>query len=324
MKCRICDNEANNQLYEVREMMYGYRDVFRYFQCPSCGCLQIEEIPVDIFKYYRDDYYSLKPVTRPTKRKFKNALIRLRDRYAAFGEGLIGRFLCVRYPNASLKWASLVPINRDAHILDVGCGSGALLFLLGDLGCKNLLGIDPFIATDVEYESGLRILKKSVHEVGGKWNLIMFHHSFEHVPDPLATLQAVSGLLTPNGCCVIRVPTVSSYAWEHYRVNWVQLDAPRHCYLHSVESMRFLAQRAGLELCKTVYDSTSFQFSGSEQYRMDIPLLGELAEYKKPRAPIFTKRQLAAFAVRAAELNECARGDQAAFYLRKPQAVKQL
>jgi len=38
----------------------------------------------------------------------------------------------------------------------------------------------------------------------------------------------------PGGWCVIRIPTVSSFAWEHYREQWVQLDAPRHFFLHKV------------------------------------------------------------------------------------------
>lgn len=60
MQCRICGNQQNNKEYEVQEMMLGYKDSFLYLQCSMCDCLQIEEIPSDISKYYSDNYYSYK------------------------------------------------------------------------------------------------------------------------------------------------------------------------------------------------------------------------------------------------------------------------
>ena len=41
-----------------------------------------------------------------------------------------------------------------------------------------------------------------------------------------------------------------------------------------MESMKYLGILAGLELAKVVFDSTAFQFWGSEQYRKGIALAG--------------------------------------------------
>lgn len=60
MKCRICGNNKNNKIYQVKEMMFGFRDKFDYFQCATCNCLQISEIPCEISKYYPDNYYSFR------------------------------------------------------------------------------------------------------------------------------------------------------------------------------------------------------------------------------------------------------------------------
>mgnify|MGYP000938470375 CR=1 FL=1 len=38
--------------YVAREMMIGMREEFRYFQCANCDCLQIEEVPVNMDKFY--------------------------------------------------------------------------------------------------------------------------------------------------------------------------------------------------------------------------------------------------------------------------------
>lgn len=91
----------------------------------------------------------------------------------------------------------------------------------------------------------------------------MFHHSFEHISDPLEALETVRSLLAPNGRCLIRVPVVS-WARNEYGANWVQIDAPRHFFLHTEKSMEILAEKVGLEITRVEYDSTEFQFWGSE------------------------------------------------------------
>jgi hypothetical protein len=149
----------------------------------------------------------------------------------------------------------------------------------------------------------------------------MFHHSFEHIADQKGTLDAVVRLLAPGGVCLIRVPVASSYAWEHYGVDWVQLDAPRHFFLHTEESLRRLAGDVGLEIAKVIYDSNAFQFLGSELYRRGIPLSSTAPSDVHARAEAFTRDELAAFGRRASDLNAEGRGDQAAFYMRKRAAA---
>jgi len=315
MKCKICSNEKENKTYEVREMMFGYQDVFRYFQCSMCDCLQIEAFPQNISKYYPDDYYSYQ--RSPYQNKIRGLLMRLRDKYALFGEGLIGKLLYAKYPKDNLSCLSLCSVKKDTTILDVGCGVGGLLYSLCELGVKNLLGVDPFNEKDIQYENGLSIRKMDIYDVEGLWDIVMFHHSFEHMPDPAETLKTAARLLSPGGRCVIRIPIASSYAWGHYGVHWVQLDAPRHFYLHSVRSMSILSEQAGLDLYKVVYDSTSFQFWGSEQYTKAIPLRDKRSYAVNPKTSIFSKWEISLFTQRAKELNAIGQGDQAVFYLQK-------
>jgi SAM-dependent methyltransferase len=250
------------------------------------------------------------------KNPVKRFLRRMRDRYAVFGRGVLGRFLYRRFPNEPLRSLSGVSgLTPTSRILDVGCGSGSTLFTLREMGFQALLGIDPYLDRDIEYQNGLTILKKSLAEVSGEWDVVTFHHSFEHAADPLGLLQAAARLLAKGGVCLIRMPTVPCYAWEHYGVNWVQLDAPRHCFIHSPRSMQRLAEQAHLQVTKIVYDSTAFQFWGSEQYVRGIPLASEQSYANNPGRSIFSAKEMSDFAERAQLLNREKRGDSAAFYL---------
>ena len=97
----------------------------------------------------------------------------------------------------------------------------------------------------------------------------------------------------------------------------MQLDAPRHLFLHSVDSIRLLAAKSSLELVGVVYDSTSFQFWGSEQYARGVSLRDERSHRMNPDGSIFSARQMREFEKRAERLNAEGRGDQGAFYLKR-------
>lgn len=316
MNCRVCGNAAGNTAHRLREMMFGYRDEFDYMECAACKCVQIVDIPSSISKYYPSTYHSFAPVG--PRRRFRRLPAKLRDRYALSRRGMIGKLLSRRSPpDPALESLARINPTDGMRILDVGCGSGLLLNALADLGFRNLLGVDPFLPGDVQRDNGVKLLKTSLSGITGEFDVIMFHHSFEHLADPHESLNAAQRLLSPGGHCVIRMPTVTCYAWRYYGTNWVQLDAPRHFCIHSVESVRILADRSGLELSEIKYDSTAFQFWASEQYGRDISLYDPRSYAVAPGRSIFTKKQIEVFQRRAAELNGADMGDQAVFYLTK-------
>jgi hypothetical protein len=91
-ECRICDNTEDNLEFQILEMMYGAREKFDYFQCSHCGCLQIKGIPSDMGKYYPSGYYSFAG-NRCVPHLAKKIVTSLRDHYAVFNDGLVGRLL---------------------------------------------------------------------------------------------------------------------------------------------------------------------------------------------------------------------------------------
>jgi len=231
-------------------------------------------------------------------------------------EGLFGRLVCALFPKRDLASIGNIPLSRDSHVVDIGCGAGGLPYQIKEAGLNNVLGIDPFIEKDITYDNGTRIEKKTIFDLDQPQDLIMFHHSFEHMSAQLETLEKAKSLLKPGGTVLVRIPTVSSYAWRRYGVNWVQLDAPRHFFLHSVNSIKLLAENAGLEMYHHFYDSWSFQFWGSEQCEKGIPLCGGDSYAEDPGRSIFSRDEIAAYERRSSIANAVHDGDSASFYFR--------
>lgn len=328
--CRICGAREHHHSYDVREMMFGTREVFRYFQCTECGCLQIEEIPEDLGRFYPPNYYSFS--IRPKQQTHCASyrwLQKQRCRTALFGKGYklnsllksyvqlpseLGRFEGGPSTGEILKNCGISSFS--ARFLDVGCGAySPWLAQLAALGFHNLVGADPFIKSDQRY-GNIRIFNRRLNDIDSKFDLITLHHSLEHMPQQLEALQSIRTRLKEGGACIVRIPIVSSYVWDKYGVNWVELDAPRHLYLHSVDSITDIGRRAGLELYNIVHDSLPFEFFGSEQYTREIPLNDPRSMWRNSDSSLFTAEEKAAFVAMASKVNAERRGGRAGFYFR--------
>ncbi len=181
------------------------------------------------------------------------------------------------------------------------------------------MGLDPFVAGDIELPGGTRVLQRSLDDADDSFDLIMFNHSFEHMPDPLGVLRAAEQRLSDGGAVLVRIPVVAA-AWEMYRTHWIQIDAPRHLHLQTVDGFEKLAARAGLEVSAVRFDSDAFQFWGSEQALHGIGLAAPDSfahQRRRPGARRFSRSEVDAFSKRAGQWNREGRGDQAGFVLRR-------
>jgi 2-polyprenyl-3-methyl-5-hydroxy-6-metoxy-1,4-benzoquinol methylase len=315
--CKICSNTLNNKSYIAREMMFGLRDEFVYFQCSSCNCLQIAEFPSDISKYYSpENYYSFKDSGLKKHDGLRGNLNRIKVRSNVMQDSVFRKVIRFAFHDHHTNYLGKVMKGLSDRILDVGCGNGhKFLYPLYESGFHHVTGCDPFIHDDIAYENGLKITKTDLSEMKEEWDLICFNHSFEHVSNPLETLDHAYKLLPKGGYCIIRIPTSSSFAWKHYGADWFQLDAPRHFFIHSVESMQYLAAKAGFELEDYTYDSTHHQFTISERYKMNKTMGERVYHTFWGRLQNFSQKIV--FGFKARKLNSEKEGDQAIFYLRK-------
>jgi 2-polyprenyl-3-methyl-5-hydroxy-6-metoxy-1,4-benzoquinol methylase len=289
--------------------MLGLNHVFDYFECGNCGCLQIIKIPENIADYYPTNYLSFnKPVFSKKLSKLRLLLKAKMSRHYNGASDKIGHLMSLFYNNP-LPFIRPGFINLNSKILDIGCGTGKLLLTMQRNGYKNLEGIDLYIENDIKYDNGVSIYKNDIFKLTEKYDLIMLNHSFEHMDLPHEVLNKLSSNLNANGTIMIRIPVAGSYAWRKYKTQWVQLDAPRHYFLHTIKSICILADKCSYTLEEIFFESSLLQFTGSEKYLRGL-------DFNSTNS-IFSKKQIKAFENKAKSLNAINDGDTACFYLRK-------
>ena len=320
MICKICDRPISSPPRKAKEMMFGMRTEHDYFECPQCEALQIAQVPDDLEKYYPDNYYSFRP--QPAKNIDTTFLRRLKSSYLLYGKNKIaGSLLSIGYKVPEYTtWLKHAQVKYDDAILDAGSGSGDILAHYCKAGFTNLLGIDPFLKNEfVSANNKLRLLRKSLFDelTPTQFDFVMLNHSFEHMDEPHKVFKRLNELVKPGKFLLVRIPLNRSYASNVYGVHWVDWDAPRHLILHSVKSMQLLADRHGFETKQIIYDSTAFQFWGSEQYKQDISLHDERSYAVNKQRSVFSADEINNWKKMSAELNKKAEGDQASFFLQR-------
>ncbi len=315
--CILCGNMANNEIYRVKELQLGLDEYFHYQLCAACGSMQLQDVPANLGKYYpNEDYYSFKLDMHI--RKKADPLRKIKSAYLLFGKNkVLGRLLSVGYKMPEqMQWMKDTHAKYDSAILDIGTGNGSLLARLFQIGFTNLTGIDPFINESHNYGS-IQILKKDIYEVTDQYDVVMMHHSLEHMFEPQKVLQQAMKITKPGGSVMIRIPIMGNYGWDTYGVFWCGIDAPRHIFIPSEKQMRALVQEAGFVIEKFYYDSSDYLIWSSEQYKKGMALHDPKSHMFHSDQSMFSKEDIRRFRSIMQKENERGNGDTAVICLRK-------
>lgn len=300
--CAFCSVESVPKFFEAKERMFGTGGDFNVAECGNCGSIQLLDVPQDLSIFYPNDYYAHQSLVISSN--VKNVLKKLRYRlYRLSSMRLFRPFFG--------EWLDIIQPNYDSKIADIGCGNGQLLHEMYAAGFTNLHGFDPFIVGDKTINGSLRLYKKEIFQIEDQFDLIMMHHAFEHMDRPGEVLAKAYQLMKKGGCLLIRIPVADAEVWKKERANWVQLDAPRHLFVPTVEGLTTLAKKVGFPKPKVVFDSSGFQFWGTELYKKGVPLIGQR------KSKYFSKLQILKYNKKAQEFNALGKGDQACFYFFK-------
>lgn len=324
--CPGCASTETGERFTIPEQMFGMAESFDYVTCSVCGTVYICDVPANLAPYYDSaEYYSFdEDPERTMGRLGVRQLVALIGRVVLFGPSASAQLVAFLSPVrqvrtlvsvlAAVRRAGL-PRGRATRVLDVGAGAGTLVYALSLAGLPDVTGIDPFAQTSRPIGPTGTLRRQGLDEVDGTYDLVMMHHSLEHVPDPLETLTLARDRLSEQGRLLVRMPTVSSHAYEKYGISWIGCDAPRHLTLFTREGVRRLCERAGLTVESIVDDSNESQFWASEQFRAGIPLTAPDSHFVNPRRSRFSGRDIRRWRRASDRLNQQGRGDQAAWVL---------
>ena len=172
--------------------------------------------------------------------------------------------------------------HAGAKILEIGCGTGHNLEMLGGFGNVDAVELDEESRSIAEERLGRRIINSPLPElagVGGGYDLIAALDVIEHIDDDTAAIAAIAVKLRPGGKFVMTVPA-HKWMWSaHDLVN-------HHKRRYSRAELKRLIDQSPLKLEKVGYfNSLLFPLAVAE--RTASKLRGkDDADLKLPAAPI--------------------------------------
>jgi SAM-dependent methyltransferase len=230
--CRLCGGR-NMRLY----FALGHDGRYRYYRCPTCALVNYDlSSGIDQEQYTREFIDPMDDRSRANLDK---------DQSFAF---------LTRY------------VSTPARLLDIGCGTGRLLYLAKRAGwdvkglelsasmaerVRERLGVEVMVGDFLQLEPA-----PADHEA---FDVVCLRHVIEHLPDSLGAMARIRALVRPGGYFLAEMPNVEALAkrWlrlvtrlglhhRHYPADFVA----GHCNEFCRESFEFLLGRSGFRLVR--------------------------------------------------------------------------
>ena len=171
----------------------------------------------------------------------------------------------------------------NAEILEIGCGTGHNLAMLGKFGHVEGLELDGEARALAEKRLGLTVMSAPLPELAGvpdrHYDLIGAFDVIEHIDDDRAALASIATKLKPGGKFVMAVPA-HQWMWSAHDV------VNHHKRRYSKQALKQLIHSSPLKLEKIGYFN-SLLFPLAVAQRAASKLRGrEDADVKLPPAPI--------------------------------------
>ena len=177
----------------------------------------------------------------------------------------------------------LAPPPAGARILEVGCGTGHNLAMLGQFGAVDALELDEEARAMAETRLGKPVHNAPLPELAGvdarAYDLIGAFDVIEHIDDDAAALASIAARLKPGGKLVVSVPA-HQWMWSAHDV------VNHHKRRYSKSALRGLIERSPLRLEGIGYFN-SLLFPVAVGERMLSKVRGkDDADLKLPPAPL--------------------------------------
>lgn len=146
------------------------------------------------------------------------------------------------------RLALLPPATSSPRLLEIGCGYGHFLVAARERG-HEVAGVElsrPAVRHAVDV-LGLDVTQGQLADAGlsGGYDVITAWDTLEHVPDPVAFLRTVHGLLAPDGMFAFSTPYISALPARLLGRRWWTLKPAEHIWHFTPEHHRLVLARAG-------------------------------------------------------------------------------
>jgi methionine biosynthesis protein MetW len=107
-------------------------------------------------------------------------------------------------------------IPPGSRVLDVGCGTGSISFLIRDIRRCTVIGVEPHAERARKARSrGIDVAASELNSNSaftlGRFDVVLFADVLEHMADPLSTLRLSRDLLKARGCLIASIPNVAHW-----------------------------------------------------------------------------------------------------------------
>lgn len=185
--CPLCDSKNYELLYTQQFADHFSHDIC---SCKKCGFVFVRNTPAQ--KYY-DEYY---------RKMSKYEGVRGHESHYEETYKVISSFMKKN-------------IKKTAHILDIGCSSGYLLWLLKKLGYKNVYGFDPAPAckniAKEKYGIAMETAEIENFTTEKKYDFIILSQVLEHLRDVQKSIEKITSFLSDDGYFFIGVPDTGRF-----------------------------------------------------------------------------------------------------------------
>jgi SAM-dependent methyltransferase len=230
--CRLCGARGLRLYYTL-----GNDGRYRYYRCPDCGLVNF-----DLAAGLDQEQYTTEFIDPADDRARRNL-----DKDQSFA--FIRRY-----------------VSPPARLLDIGCGTGRLLFLAKRAGWDvKGLELSPEMAAYVRERVGVEVMVGDFLALDpdpadrDAYDVVCLRHVIEHLPDALGAMARIRALTRPGGYFLVEMPNVEALAKKWLRLA-VRLGLHRrrfaadfvagHCNEYCRRSFEFLLARSGFRLVR--------------------------------------------------------------------------
>jgi 2-polyprenyl-3-methyl-5-hydroxy-6-metoxy-1,4-benzoquinol methylase len=262
--CKICGHPDTEFLLRAESKRYSPGEYFDLCRCKKCNsvCTNPHLKFTAIQKYYPEDYEPHEPIRTKTvhsreliMKLLRNYIYGFRTNPGAKRANAVRRLLSWAFDR--LSYRSYPWPRGDGKLLDIGCGNGAYLATVKELGWEGYgIESDFAAARNASKTLGLEVQTGDFESVAypeKHFDAITMWHSLEHFPDPKKIIRKVRKLLKDEGLLMIGLPNFSSLDQKLFKESWNGLEIPLHAYHFTPRSIQYLLEETGFEITKILH-----------------------------------------------------------------------